>query len=299
MKTTFSEKQFIQIIRRLYPNADNICNMAEGDTSQTYCFNAGNEKFVIQTSRDLQGYRKENYIYNKFHKNINVRKVLKTEEMENNIYYCITEFIDAKRLQDLNINDLKRNVDRIMETFKTMEKINISQSNGFGCFDWNGFAFYRTWSEYINAVYEHYKWNNCNKNTKKIILECISEIKKYNNILDNKRSLIHGDFGSSNALINREKIYLIDWSLSLYGDPLYEMANVLFWNENCLIPLIDEINKMYLNDKKARLKIYIYILRIGLEEIYRTIEQKQIGYNIGWVENRLGEVVNKTSANFA
>jgi hygromycin-B 4-O-kinase len=299
MKTTFSEKQFIQIIRRLYPNADNICNMAEGDTSQTYCFNAGNDKFVIQTSRDLQGYRKENYIYNKFHENINVRKVLKLEKMENNIYYCITEFIDAKRLQDLNANDLKRNVDRIMETFKAMEKINIFQSNGFGYFDCNGIAFYRTWSEYINAVHEHYKWNNVNKSTKKIILECIFEIKKYNNILDNRRSLIHGDFGSSNVLINKEKIYLIDWSLSLYGDPLYEIANVLFWNEKCLIPLIDEINKIYLNDKKSRLKIYIYILRIGLEEIYRTIEQKQIGYNIGWVENRLGEVVNKTSANFA
>jgi hypothetical protein len=108
MKTTFSEKQIIKIIKKLYPDANNIYNMTEGDTSQTYCFNNGNKKLVIQTSKDIQGYKKEAYIYKNFNKNIYVRKVLKIDKIENDIYYCITEFINAKRLQDLGINELEK-----------------------------------------------------------------------------------------------------------------------------------------------------------------------------------------------
>ena len=245
MKTAFSEKQIIKIIRRLYPDAINIFNMIEGDTSQTYCFDTENKKLVIQTSRDLQGYKKEVYVYKTFHNSINVRNVLKIDQLENNIYYCITEFINAKRLQDLKSHELIENLKCIMGIFKILEKITIPEDTGFGYFNFQGAAHYKTWAEYINAVYNEYQWDIINVETKKLVLNGISEIKKYNNILENKRSLIHGDFGSSNVLNNDDKIYLIDWSLSLYGDPLYETANVLFWNEKCLSPLISMINKKY------------------------------------------------------
>jgi hygromycin-B 4-O-kinase len=292
MKTTFSEKQIIQIIRKLYPDAVNINNMIEGDTSQTYCFDTENAKLVIQTGRDLQGYKKEAYIYKTFHNIINVRNVLRIDKVENDIYFCITEFINAERLQDLNSNELIKILEYIMNIFNILKKIDITGNTGFGYFNCKGIAQYKTWAEFIKAVYNEYQWGAINKETKELVLNCISEIKKYDNLLDNEKSLIHGDFGSSNVLNNDDKIYLIDWSLSLYGDPLYDIANVLFWNEECLGPLISCINKRYLKDERTIRKIYIYILRIGLEEIYRTLEQKQNGYNNKWVENRTEEVIN-------
>jgi hygromycin-B 4-O-kinase len=292
MKTTFSEECIIQLIRKNYADANNIHNMTEGDTSQTYYFEARYKKFVFQTSRDLQGYKKEAYIYKKYHNRINVRNVLKIGNIADDIYYCITEFIDAKRLQDLETHELIANLEYIMEVFQCMENMKIPENMGFGCFNSEGIASYKTWPLYINAVYNEYQWTIGNNNTKELLLNCIAEIKKHNNIFDNKKSLIHGDFGSSNVLNNAGKVYLIDWSLSLYGDPLYEIANVLFWNEKCLIPLIDEIRIRYLKDEKAIIKIYLYILRIGLEEIYRTVEQNQIGYDIKWVERRVEEIIN-------
>jgi hygromycin-B 4-O-kinase len=266
--------------------------MIEGLESQTYCFNDGNAKLVIQTSKNVQGYKKEAYIYKMFYKYINVRNVLKIGKIENDVYYCITKFIKAKRLQDLSSGELEKNIGHIIKIFETLKNINIPQDTGFGVFNFDGIAFYKSWPEYINAVYNNYHWDAINNKIEKLVLKSISEIKKYNNILENEKSLIHGDFGSSNVLNKDEKIYLIDWDLSLYGDPLYEIANILFWNEKCLIPLISEINKEYLKDEKMILKIYIYILRIGLEEIYRVLEQKQIGYNIKWIENRLEEINN-------
>jgi hygromycin-B 4-O-kinase len=292
MKTTFSEEQIIQLIRRNYADANNIYNMIEGDTSQTYYFESGCKKLVVQTSRDLQGYKKEAYIYKKYHNKINVRNVLKIDNVENDIYYCITEFINAKRLQDLKTRELISNLEYITGIFQNLENIKIPENMGFGYFNSEGVANYKTWPLYINAVHNNYRWTLVNNNTKKLVSNCIDEIEKHNDTLDNKKSLIHGDFGSSNVLNNVDKVYLIDWSLSLYGDPLYEIANVLFWNEKCLMPLIDEIRKKYLKDEKTITKVYLYILRIGLEEIYSTVEQNQIGYDIKWVEKRVEEVID-------
>jgi hygromycin-B 4-O-kinase len=290
MKTTFSEKQIIQFIKDIYPNANNVYNMAEGDTSQTYCFNNDGQKLVFQTSTDLQGYKKEEYIYKNF-TSLNVRKVVKIDRITQNIYYCITEYIHAKRLQDLNKNDMTEKVSSIMEAFKILESVEIPANSGFGCFNYMGIAFYKSWKEYINAVYTQYQWKIINIKTKILVCHLIDEIKKYNHIPGNKRSLIHGDFGSSNVLSGGNKIYLIDWSLSLYGDPLYEIANVLFWNEKCLAPLISEIHKRYFNDDKTILTLYVYILRIGLEEIFTVNKQGQTVVNTGWAENRLEEIL--------
>ena len=291
MKTKYSEKKITQIVKNIYPNAKNMLNMIEGDTSQTYYFETEDKKLVIQTSKDIQGYKKEAYIYKLFSQIINVRKVLKMDKVENDIYYCITEYIDAKRLQDLESKELTKNVKYIMKIFKTLAEIKIPENIGFGYFNSEGIANFKTWVEYINAVIYEYQWSSVDLYGKGLTTKCIDEIKKYNNILDNKKSLIHGDFGSSNVLNNDDYVYLIDWGLSLYGDPLYEVANVLFWNENCLIPLIDEIKKEYLNDENTIIRIYIYILRIGLEEIYRTIQSGSNSCDNKWVKERIEEIV--------
>jgi hygromycin-B 4-O-kinase len=292
MKTTFSEEKIIKIVKNLYPNADNISNMVEGLVSQTYCFDCEHKKLVIQISKELNGYKKERYIYMNFHKDIHVRNVLKIGKLEKDVYFCITEFINAKKLQDLSHNELILYLNQVMEIFEVLANIDIAKSMGFGHFNFRGIGICGSWPEYINAVYSHYQWKSIDNDTKELISKCIKEIIKYNYILDNKRSLIHGDFGSSNVLIDKGKIYLIDWDLSLYGDSLYEVANILFWDEKCLAPLTEEIKRQYFTEEKTILKIYLYIIRIGLEEAYRIIEQNKIGYNIEWIKKRLEEIMN-------
>ncbi|WP_439897592.1 phosphotransferase, partial [Escherichia coli] len=46
----------------------------------------------------------------------------------------------------------------------------------------------------------------------------------------NVRALVHADFGSNNVLTDGHRITgVIDWSEAMYGDPLYDIANILFW----------------------------------------------------------------------
>ena len=302
MKTGYSENDIIDIIKRIYPQATNIQKMNEGLVSQTYYFKNLGISFVFQISTDKLGYEKENYVFKTFSKDISVKNILKIENYQDDIYYCISEYIDAKRLHDLTTYEIKEKIFDIMDILETMKNINIDYNKGYGYFDSKGDAPYGSWKGFIQAVIndKEYKFYNIDMKKNNVIEKSLNEIEKYYNILDERKCLIHGDFGSYNVLSNDKTIFLIDWSLGLYGDPLYEIANVLFWNEKCLNPLIKEINKKIITDDNIRLKIYIYMLRTGLEEINMNLKNNNAKNN-EWLNNRIEDIIKnywKKSTNF-
>ncbi|WP_026693359.1 hypothetical protein [Peribacillus kribbensis] len=64
--------------------------------------------------------------------------------------------------------------------------------------------------------------------------------------------------------------------------PYKYAANNLFWNEDKLQPLIQRINERYVHSDTKE-KIYCYMLRIFLEEIYNTVILDETGHDInGW-----------------
>ena len=293
MKTQYNENEIFEIIKGIYPQAVNIHKMKEGLVSQTYYFENIDTSLVFQISKDMEGYKKENYVFQTFSNKIPVKNILNIDKYQDNIYFCISEYIDAKRLHDLSENEMNNNIIYIMNILKLLQNIDIDHDKGFGYFNSKGNAPYNTWNDFIQAVFnkKNYNWNLFSKRTNEIVNNVLNEIKKYCYILDNRKSLVHGDFGSYNVLIDKKKIYLIDWGLGLYGDPLYEIANIIFWNEKCLHSLISNIMEEYIKDKISRIKIYIYLLRTGLEEIYMN-KKNNVGANIEWLENRIEEIID-------
>ena len=291
MKTKFTELEVIEIIKNVYPRATNVKKMTEGLVSQTYFFANIDDQLVFQISKDIEGYYKEDYVYRTFSKYISVKEIQKIDNLYDDIYYCISKYIDAKRLHDLTLDEINQIEKNILETLELMKKIEIDDDNGFGYFDSKGVAKYLTWKDFILAIKNtgYYNWDLSDRKICEIINSCINEIEKYCDVIDSKRHLLHGDFGSYNVLTDNKKVYLIDWSLGLYGDPLYEIANILFWNEKCLSPIVDILKNTY--ETKNKQKIYVYLLRIGLEEIYRTQKNKESGFNIEWLLKRVEEII--------
>lgn len=44
-----------------------------------------------------------------------------------------------------------------------------------------------------------------------------------------KECLLHGDFRPKNMIINNKDLYIIDWGLSFYGDPYYDLAIIKYY----------------------------------------------------------------------
>ena len=107
------------------------------------------------------------------------------------------------------------------------------------------------------------------------------------------RCLVHGDFGSYNLMTDGRRITaVLDWDRALFGDPLYEMANLLFWQERCLEQLILGLSATLGDDPRAKERLLCHQLRTGLQEIYESA----IGENpadIVWLTARCKNLIDQ------
>lgn len=296
MKTNFSDSQIEKLIIKSYPAMTDLAPLSGGLVSQTYSFSCGEEKYIFQIGGDFDDYKKQLYIGKKYRKYIPVREVLDIFQTEKKVAYCFSKYIAGKKLFDLTENERNKLTKSIMNVLFGINQASLPDDAYWGRFDFNGNAPYKTWIDFISLIYneEICNWSGLKDKGScfTLIEEAIKELKdKIDYLQCEEKCLLHGDIGSYNLIAYNESITgVIDCGYALYGDPLYEMANILFWNEDKLQNLVAEIKRTYA-DKKSKLKLYCYTLRIGLEEIYNTEILDEIGYESDWVYNRIKEIL--------
>jgi transcriptional regulator with XRE-family HTH domain len=297
MKTNYSDAQIENIIKENYPDAHGMQPLSGGLVSQTFSFDTNNEKVVFQIGGKSTAYEKEKLVSERYGNILPVRIIKGIYSTNSNcISYCFSSYIEGNKLFDLNDQERIDIVPSVLKFISQIASLDVAENVGYGHYDEKGKTIYKSWQEFISAVLNDklYNWKFVEEKgiDITIINRAITEIKKHLLYTDIKKPyLIHGDLGSYNLLaLNGTITGAIDWSLSLYGDYLYDISNILFWDEKKLQPLIKSINNKYLSDEINRRKILCYILRIGLEEVYNTVVLNEIGYDVSWVINRINEV---------
>ena len=299
MRKKLLKEEIITLITTHYPEAINVKELTGGLASQTYLFEQGKQRFIFQVG-NLESFKKQKFIDHELNKTLPVRHVVDIHQTDDKVAYSISEYIEGDKLFDLNSQQLLDIVPAVLHTLEMLESIDVSiDQEGYGYFDSTGNASYPTWIDFIKAVYNDdiYDWSSLEEKglDSDVVKNAIQELKSNIRCINtNKKSLVHGDVGSFNLLAKDNQITgIIDWSLALYGDHLYDKANLLFWNEDKLQPLIKEVKQKYITSNETKEVIYCYMLRIGLEEIYNTVIRNEAGYDIEWVANRLNDVLNR------
>lgn len=297
MKTNYSDAQIESLIKKHYPDAREIQVLSGGLVSQTFSFQLETGKVIFQVGGKKQAYQKEQYVSEKYKDCLPVRVIRGIYENIDGRAYCFSDYIKGSRLFDLNRQEQIKIVPSVLAFLEKIASIKAPGDLGYGRFDQSGHARFSSWSDFVSSVYNDdlYGWKNLEikKIDPHVIQNAISVLRKNIDCIQiDEACLLHGDIGSYNLLTDGVQISgVIDWSLALYGDPLYEAANVLFWNEDKLQPLVHAIQDKYMTDDRNKKKLHCYIIRIGLEEIYNTAMLGEIGYDDSWVMNRLEEVI--------
>lgn len=293
MARRLTEAEIEAIIRNHFPSSKSIRQLNGGLVSQTRYFEDDQDRYVFQVGNRLEAYKKEEWVYRNFNSRLPLRKVLEIHESEGGLSYAISDFIEGSKLFDLNSQEQLDIVPSVMNILEVLESIEVSGSKGYGRYDSTGYASYPSWLDFVSAVYNEaiYNWSSLEEKglDADVVNNAIRELKAHIGSVSLSRTcLVHGDLGSFNLLGKDGRISgVIDWSLSMFGDHVYDKANILFWNEDKLQPLVKRISDKYITSAETKEKIYCYMLRIGLEEIYNTAILDYIGYDIGWVANRL------------
>jgi hygromycin-B 4-O-kinase len=299
--TMFSKRTKDEIqatIQSHYPAASEVRELTGGLASQTFAFKVNGQQYVFKTGTHKEVYAKEQWVYNKSHHVLPLRQIIQIYAPEQQQPYAIYDYIEGVKVFDLNSQELFDIVPSILQILSSLKSIEVSDTDGYGRFDGTGNAPYPSWLNFVEAIYNEniYNWSELEKKgmDAEVIDAAIRELKsRVTSINVGKKQLIHGDLGSFNLIAKRGRIAgMIDWSLSMYGDHLYDIANFMFWNEDKLQPLIEHLRVSYMNNSEDRRTIATYMLRIGLEELYNTVILNEAGYDVDWVANRLQSITN-------
>jgi hygromycin-B 4-O-kinase len=294
-----TDEEILTIIRSHYDKASDITELTGGLASQTFAFRVNDQRFVFKMGTRKETHEKEQWVYNRYHDRLPLRRLIEIHESEHQPPYAIYHFVDGVKLNDLNSQESVDIVPSVLENLSLLNAIEVTDADGFGRFDGTGTAPYPSWLDFINAVYNEkiYNWSEVEKKglDAELIDAAIQKIKRgAGSITISKKQLIHGDLGSYNLIAEHQRITgIIDWSLAMYGDHLYDIANFMFWNEDKLQPLIAKLKANYMNTAENQRAITIYMLRIGLEELYNTVILSEAGYDVDWVANRLQRITKE------
>jgi len=297
MKTNYSDAQIEKLIQKHYPDMAKLTPLSGGLVSQTFSFKSKTGKYVFQIGGKRSDYEKQLYMSKRYRDAFPVREVLSLHESDEGTAYCISSFIEGRKLFDLSDRERRELSVPMLEALSLMSRAEIPADSGYGRFDANGHAPYKTWNDFISVIYNDSvcEWSALSlKGFSDTVVRKAIDVLKDNigSIQLDKPSLVNGDAGSYNIIADGGQITgFIDCGYALYGDSLYDIANLLFWNEDKLQDLISEAKRCYIIDEGTKRKVFCYSIRIGLEEIYNTVILNDIGYDIKWVCDRLREIV--------
>jgi hygromycin-B 4-O-kinase len=250
-------------------------SLPEGLASQAFSFQKGTDSYVIRVGKYITGFRKDQFVYQHFASaQLPIPPVLEVGNLDDTHAFCITRRMPGVRVYDVEEGDLKRLVPPLVQLLASIAAVDIHGTSGYGSFEGTGTGPHASWSDFLLSIMDpqHYDWAQVADivplSTIQLMYQHIAE--RVTACPEN-RQLIHGDFGSYNVLTDGQEITaVLDWDRASYGDALYDVGQLLFWEEDHLRPLIAEVVRQGESFPNWQERVVCYQLRIGLQEVFES-----------------------------
>mgnify|MGYP000105976794 CR=1 FL=1 len=258
-------------LRQLTGETVRLVPITEGEDSRAFRYNLGNERFVLRINRSADGFAKDAYASRHFSAPaLPIPAVVAHGVLDDGNGFCISHMAEGVTLQDLPPQDLPPVLAPVANVLQAIAVSDIGSARGYGPFDASGNGRNASWTEFLSAV-SAYDWGSVTGDDQ--VADMAGRCAELARHCPDVRALVHADFGSNNVLTDGRRITgVIDWSEAMYGDPLYDIANILFWR-----PWLDcmeqqaryfEVHRPDLVRDKTVLACYQ--LRIGLQQVHES-----------------------------
>lgn len=294
MKTGLTIESASRYLRHLVGEIEGISPMVEGEESQAFAFTMGSDRFVLRVGDDLAGYEKDAYACRTF-ASLPIPEITQTGWLDPDHAYSISRFCDGITLQDA----APQIVDTLMPSLTTLWSALAEQpvKDGYGRFGTDGIAPHPSWRAFLEGGLTLPP--DCSPGQADLLGEIRAEIIRLLPLCPEEHSLVHGDFGSNNVLIDPHQPViegLIDWDCAMYGDALFDIATAHFWRT--WLPCM-EISSRYWETHLADLphyhaRIRCYSLWTGFNEIAADIAVHERAM-IPWLEHRCRQILDHSN----
>ena len=270
--------------------------LAGGLDSQTYGFRHGNAGYVARINRSRRGFCKDAFVYQRFASpTLPIPEIIGITRLDDGHFVCISRRAPGVRVHDLTSAELHEVMASVREVMAAIATSDLAGTTGFGRFNANGSGPHETWQAFLMSVADpqQFAWQEASGVDMALVREAIGLLTALVGRCPERRCLVHGDFGSYNLMTDRQRITaVIDWDRALFGDPLYEIANLLFWREECLKQLTLALSAAADAEPAAKERLLCYQLRIGLQEIYESATG-ETSVELAWLTTRCESLLDQ------
>ncbi|HEV7276881.1 MAG TPA: aminoglycoside phosphotransferase family protein [Devosiaceae bacterium] len=244
--------------------------LAEGEESRVF----GSGGLVVRVHPTGLGYAKDAFVAETFASHeVPVPRVMAVGVLENGLCYCVTQRAPGETLQSLEGVGLDRLVEPVARAMDAMARTDVTMIAGWGPFDATATAAFGSWREYLQGIADpevHDFARAFGGEVPPALARLVDVTCSLAESCPEVRWLVHGDFGSNNVLADDGRITgIIDWSEAMVGDPLYDLANILFWRP--WLDCMEQQARYFESERPERLsdsrRLTCYQLRIGLGEL--------------------------------
>lgn len=196
-----------------------------------------------------------------------VPEVLEAAE-DGALAFCISRRAPGRPVNDLDPAGASGTAPAVAAVLAAVAASDLAGTGGFGCFDGTGAAPHASWRGFLLSIAGR-DWAPVRRRVDPALLDgLLATVAVLAPRCPEARALVHGDSGGSNVLGDGRLVTaVIDWDLALFGDPLYDRANIAFWDEERLRPSA-ALAPRHLPAFGERMRCYM--ARIGLEEIHAS-----------------------------
>ena len=214
-----------------------------GQVARTFAFRAGEEHYIVRFHKDnmlSSNFPKELYVYRKLAATtIPMPPILHVGRL-GELHFAISCKVAGQMLEQHTPQEVERMLPQLMEMLDAIHQIDVSDTGGFGTFDYLGQGMSKSWHRYLLRVAEEEderdyfgKWHHLFADT---FLERDVFDRIYHHMLSllqycpSDRFLLHGNYSLRNILAENGKITaVLDWVDAKYGDFVYDLAAFDFW----------------------------------------------------------------------
>jgi hygromycin-B 4-O-kinase len=274
MRPRLSQKIILDAVERDFGRVSMACSVSEGEESQAFGIRVGAEDFIVRANRSASGFHKDAFCYRQFTSPaLPIPEILFIGQVED-LSYCISRRAPGITLQDMPLAGLPAVVSAVARTMQAIAEAPVPGSVGFGQFDADGMGEHTSWSDFIAVIADpqRYDWGRVEALVSARWLdEHLHQLRALLPHCPEIRRLVHGDFGSNNVMTDGTSITgVLDWSEAMFGDPLYDVANIFFWRPwlACMEAQAHFFEEQCPNMIGDAQTLGCYQLRIGLAQVY-------------------------------
>jgi hygromycin-B 4-O-kinase len=274
-KPAVSPSRILAHLAHRFADVSDFQRVSEGEESQAFGFASAGSPYIARVNPSSAGFEKDRFVFQRFASaDLPVPRIAAIDLLgDGDNWCCVSRRAAGITLQDMACADLPAIVEPVSKILDAIAGADTSGTNGFGPFDASGAGSFGSWRDFLLAGNDDCRdWSKAAARIDMMRVRAILDrTAEWVAHCPEMRNLVHGDFGSNNVLADAGRITgVIDWSEALFGDPLYDVANILFWRPwlDCMEQQARFFETRQPDRLHHRQRLLCYQLRIGIEVLY-------------------------------